>query len=315
MNEKPDLKIAVIGAGAIGKLVAARLAAAGFSIQMLVRRREQANLLNEKGVTLQQMNGRRMTVPVQATTEATDLAADLVILTVKSFDTAVGASQIADMAGIPYVLSLQNGLGNGEALASVLGAERVLLGITTYGATSLSDGEVAARGEGELVIGEYQSNSAIKQTISDLTQADSIFSQAGWNVRRAADMRKEIWLKALINIGINPLTAIHRTVNGEIAARPDLRKMALAAVWEAGRIAVANGILAMEDVQAAADRMLQVCQQTAANRSSMLQDIENGRPTEIDSLNGQIVQMGKELQIETPVNLVLTHYIKELQNR
>lgn len=300
-------RITVMGAGAVGKMVGAGLAQSGQSVTLLVRRQEQASALLEKGIHAIALDGSRTVVPVFATDDASQLTSDLVILTVKSFDTRTAAKQIAGMKGCPAVLSLQNGLGNGEQLAAVLPMERIWLGIGTYGATSLSDYEVAIRGEGEWIIGASGDNGRAAE------QVGAIFANAGWKIRLSTEIQQEVWKKALVNIGINPLTAIHRVTNGEIATRQELREQAGAAVEEAGQIAVRLGVLSPVDVKQSIDRMLEVCRLTAGNLSSMLQDIERGGRTEIDSLNGMIVRYGESLGADTPINRELTWQIRQLE--
>lgn len=305
--ESADIRrIVVMGAGAIGKLVTAGLLRAGCEVRLLARRPEQARSLRDNGLVVIRPDGEEIVLPVAATTDMPADCVDLVILAVKSFDTEQAARQIARMPGTPAVLSLQNGLGNGEALAAALGAERVLLGLATYGATSLSDHKVAARGEGEFVLGGYGGNHPAAGKLS------ALFAEAGWKVRIGEDMRKEVWKKALVNIGINPVTAIYRVTNGEILERPELRETAVAAVKEAGRVAQALGVLGEAEAAEGVGRMLQVCEQTAANRSSMLQDVEKGRRTEIDSLNGAVVRLGQELSVETPVNRELARRVANI---
>lgn len=307
METRP-FRITVMGAGAMGKLVAVGLVRAGRDVTLLTRRPEQAHLLQENGIHVIEADGTQNLIFLPATADASQLTSDLVILTVKSFDTESAARQIANLNGTPFVLSLQNGLGNAETLASVLNTERILLGVSTYGATSLSDTEVAIRGQGEWVIGGLGKDHPFAE------QVTAIFSEAGWNVRVSGDMQKEVWLKALVNIGINPLTAIHGVVNGEIRKRQELRSLAAEAVKEAGVVSQRLGILTSREVEQSIERMLEICGLTAANRSSMLQDIERHRRTEIDSLNGAIVRFGESLGIKTPVNRMLTQQIRQLQH-
>lgn len=303
-------RVCVWGAGAIGKLVAASLQMAGIDVTVKVRRAEQAARLREHGIVLYSQTSDPISVPIRVTDRVDDLDAGLIILTVKSFDTQQAAGQIAGMKSLPIVLSLQNGLGNDELLADVLAGERIFTAMTTYGATSLSDFAVAARGEGELVLGSYFGNG-----LENANQLKAIFSEAGWNVRIGQNMLQEVWKKAFINIGINPVTAIHRVTNGEIIKVKELQELASAAVAEAEVAACAAGILTAGDIGNGTARMLQVCRQTAANRSSMLQDIEKGRKTEIDALNGRIVQLGEACAIDTPVNRELVRQIKNLEQR
>ncbi|MFC4770233.1 ketopantoate reductase family protein [Effusibacillus consociatus] len=296
MGGNQNIRITIMGGGAIGKLAAAKFIQAGMDATLLVRRVEQAQQLNEKGLVLIRTDGERIVFRVKAAVDMHANNPDVVILTVKSFDTEPAAKQVASLARTPFVLSMQNGLGNGDTLSRILGDQFVLLGLTTYGATSVSDCEVAERGEGELVLGGFRKTNPITHKLS------AIFTEAGWNVRIGYDMQKEVWKKALVNIGINPITAIYRVTNGEIAKRGELKEIAVAAVKEAGNVAVALGVLTPQEAEEGIERMVQVAADTADNRSSMLQDVEKGRRTEIDSLNGAIVRLGEEMSVDTPVN-------------
>ncbi|WP_018132733.1 ketopantoate reductase family protein [Effusibacillus pohliae] len=307
MDGAEPIRIGVLGAGAVGKLTAAALVSSGMSVRLLVRRQEQAASLRQNGLVLVNSDGKRLRFPVAVSADPVAEAVDLVMVTVKSIDTEQAARQVAAMPGTPCVLSLQNGLGNGETLAALLGPERVLLGVSTYGATAQSDYEVAARGSGELVVGGYLGCHPLADKLA------AIFSKAGWNVRVSSDMQREVWKKALVNIGINPVTAIHRVPNGAILERPDLRQIAVAAVWEAGQVAQGLGVLSADEAAAGVERMLLVCRATAANRSSMLQDVEKGRRTEIGSLNGAVVRMADELSVATPVNRELVNRIRQIE--
>jgi 2-dehydropantoate 2-reductase len=212
---------------------------------------------------------------------------------VKSWQTEHVAGQVAEcLEGDGLVLTLQNGIGNRELLAGTLGLPRVALGITTTGATLLGPGLARAGGEGVISI----------ETHPRLGPLEAAFTEAGFQVQTVNDADALIWGKLVINAAINPLTALLHVPNGELLQRPEARKLMGALARETAAVAVANGVhLPFEDAVRAAE---DVAQKTAANHSSMYQDVLRGAPTEIDAICGAITQAGEELGIPTPVNRV-----------
>lgn len=302
--------IAILGAGAVGKWLGAVLARAGHNVTMWVRRPEQLQALREQGIGLYRQDGEVERHPVNAMLVQDRNAilnnqANLVLVTVKSYSTIESAQILGGLFHLdqssPLVLSVQNGLGNVETLLETVPAEKLWAGVTTYGLTGLSDTEVALRGEGELVMGPV-----CNQKEYELVQ---LFRQTDLAIRESAMIQNEIWKKALINIGINAITAIHQVTNGVVAEREDLREQATRAIREAFHVADWLGVwgnMERPSEQMIVDRMLQVCRQTTANTSSMLQDVLAGRITEIESLNGWIVRHGRYQGLEVPINEFLS---------
>jgi 2-dehydropantoate 2-reductase len=198
-------------------------------------------------------------------------------------------------------LTLQNGWGNRETLEQALGSERVALGITTMGATLLEPGRVRMGGQGPITLGKH----ARLQPLADLLAA------AGFDVRHADDVSGLAWGKLVINAAINPLTALLRVPNGELLARPSARELMGQAAAEAAAVGVARGLhLPFADPIAAAE---DVAQRTAANHSSMYQDVQHGRPTEIDAICGAVVQSGERTGVPAPVNRALWLLVRALK--
>ncbi len=135
------------------------------------------------------------------------------------------------------------------------------------------------------------------------------FNRAGLECRERDDIEAVLWEKLLVNVGINPLTALLRVPNGALPELPEAWDLAVAAASEALAVARAAGINLTVDPEA---RLRQVCVATAANRSSMLQDVLAGRPTEIEALNGQVSARGQALGVPTPVNELLTKLLRAL---
>ncbi len=225
-------------------------------------------------------------------------------LTVKAFDVPFVSEMLRDK--VETVFSLQNGLGVYEFLVDVFGKDRVFGMPLTYGVMSCGDDCSELAGKGVFYMGPLSSDAG-GTVVSGIA---SLFKMCGYNVELVDDILSFIWLKGLVNIGINPLTALTRKPNGIIVEDDGIREIAVEAVREAERIALSQGIeLPTDPVKA----MLDVAGMTRRNLSSMLQDVLNGRRTEIDFLNGYIYRKGVELGIDTPVNKLLYFLVKALE--
>lgn len=301
------MKIAIIGAGAMGSLFGGRLALAGEEVWLLDIWQEHVKAIAARGLIIASPTGNLIAVP-RATTRPADIGpADLIIICVKSWATRAAARIAVGLLGPnTAVVTLQNGYGNPEEIAACVGVERVIAGTTAQGATLLGPGRIRHAGVGETQIGELGSGNAPR-----LQAIAATLTRAGIPTIPAADVASLIWGKLLINVGINPLSAITGLRNGELADRAETRDLLAQAVREAAAVAAAAKVaLPYSDPVA---KTLAVAQATAKNRSSMLQDILNGRATEIDALNGVIVSKGRALDIATPVNYVLTLLVKTLE--
>jgi len=182
----------------------------------------------------------------------------------------------------------------------------VIGGITNLGATLLDVGKVRFAGKGETVIGRMDGKIPV-----EVRSIREIFSNAGLEIRVSRDIKGFLWSKLLINAGINPLTAITRLPNGKLLDFEGTRKILRSAVTEGIKIAKRKRIkLTYDDPLAKVEA---VCEATSSNISSMLQDILNKKPTEIDFINGVIVRQGEELGIPVPVNSLLVDLVKTLE--
>ncbi|HLN61659.1 MAG TPA: 2-dehydropantoate 2-reductase, partial [Symbiobacteriaceae bacterium] len=201
----------------------------------------------------------------------------------------------------------RTGLGNAEALAGVLGPDRVLAGTTAQGATLLGPGRVAHGGNGPTRIAPWTPGGA---AALEVERVAALFNRAGLAASTAADARPLLWAKLAVNCAINPLTAILRVTNGQLLERPDARRLMEAAAREAGAVAAACGVRLREEPVAQA---IAVAGATAANRSSMLQDVERGRRTEIDAISGAVARLGAEHGVGAPVNATLAELVRALE--
>jgi 2-dehydropantoate 2-reductase len=301
------MNIAIIGPGALGCFLAGRLFTAGEQARLVDYRPERAGVLRARGIGFTDLNGHRRILPIPVVLPGEIEPAELSIMTVKAHQTAAAVQDLpALMAGGGLALTLQNGLGNLEKMADVVGPVRLLAGVTFVGATRPEDGEVIFAGRGETVIGAPGGSQVQPQELAGVA---AVFDRAGLPCRIREDIEAALWEKLAVNVGINPLTAILRVQNGILPDLPEAWELAVAAAQEALAVARAEGIAPAMDPEA---RLYQVCTATAANRSSMLQDILAGRATEIEALNAQVVQRGTAWGAPTPVNACLTRLIKAL---
>jgi 2-dehydropantoate 2-reductase len=203
-------------------------------------------------------------------------------------------------------LTLQNGIGNIEIIGEVAGSEKVIGGVTNLGATLLDIGKVRHAGKGETVIGRPDGKTSV-----ELRTIREILNKVGLETRISRDIKGLLWSKLIINVGINALTAITRLNNGRLIEFEGTRRILRDAVTEAIRVAKRKRIKLIYDDPLA--KVEAVCEATAANVSSMLQDVLRKRRTEIDFINGVIVRQGQELGIPTPVNSLLVNLVKTIE--
>ncbi|WP_254545545.1 ketopantoate reductase family protein [Halomarina pelagica] len=283
------MDVVVFGAGSLGSLVGGLLA------------REHRVTLVGRDPHVQRVRdaGLRIEGAVEASVSpAADTSpprrADLAVVTVKAFDTDDAGRALAacDLGG---ALSLQNGLGNEETLAEHLDAP-VLAGTCTYGARLLESGRVECTGVGEIVLGPREGG---RSALAD--RVGKAFERAGLVTVVADDMPRRQWEKLAVNAGINAPTALARIPNGALLDGPAREAMRTAA-REVARAARRRGVdLADETAVASVER---VAADTAGNASSMLQDVERGRRTEVDHINGVVAG------VDAPVNATLAALVR-----
>jgi 2-dehydropantoate 2-reductase len=302
------LRIGVIGPGAMGCLFGALLALDRHEVWLLCRDHEQAALLERDGL-LYERDGSERRVPVKATADARRAAPlDLLLVLVKSYSTADAARAAQPALGpITWVLTLQNGLGNVEALSRVLGQERLLAGVSAQGATQLAPGRVRHAGFGPNAVTDVTAGASERaHWVADLLTA------AGLATEVTDDLAPIVWGKLVGNTAINPLSALSGRCNGDLPGSP-LGSLFDALAEETADVARAAGVrLPFEDAAAHARAMAAV---TGPNRSSMLQDVERGRPTEIGALNEAVMAEGARVGVATPYNRAVSALIRDLEER
>jgi 2-dehydropantoate 2-reductase len=301
------MEIVIIGAGAMGGLFGALLAPWA-KVTLCTTNVEHAAIISHQGLTLISMSGtiHRRAIKIVVEPDPDTIAADLVIICTKARATnAAARTALSVLAANGLVLTLQNGLGNLECIASVVGASRAVAGITSQASTLVAPGHIRHAGDGPTRLAAAPDQSSRVEAVA------ALFNRAGITTSVSDDVDSLLWSKLLINVGINGLAALLRVPNGTLAHVPECEQLMVRAVEEA--VAVARALDIDLPYENQVDRVRQVCLQTAANRASMLQDILRGKATEIDVINGAIVAKGEEAGVATPVNLLITQLIKALE--
>ena len=305
------MKIVMLGAGALGSTIGGTLAMGGNDVHFVDMWQEHVDLINKDG--LHMTNEKEdWYVRVDARTTADTIGeADLVIVLVKSFATKQAVEQLKQTNVIgknTLVMSLQNGLGNEETIASVIGSENVISGKTYVGGRLIQAGYISAGGQGKWTyIGEL--NGEITDRIQTVC---NVFNDAGLLCEVSDNIKGLIWDKLLINVAAGALCGITRLPYGPLYEEDYIKDVAVAAIQEGIQVAKAAGVvLKSEDPQypwVAASEGL-----PGTFKTSILQSLELKRPTEIDFINGSIVEWGKKYGIATPVNQTLVACVKGIE--
>ena len=305
------MKIVMLGAGALGSTIGGTLAIGGNDVHFVDMWQEHVDLINKDG--LHMTNEKEdWYVRVDARTTADTIGeADLVIVLVKSFATKQAVEQLKQTNVIgknTLVMSLQNGLGNEETIASVIGSENVISGKTYVGGRLIQAGYISAGVQGKWAyIGEL--NGEITDRIQTVC---NVFNDAGLLCEVSDNIKGLIWDKLLINVAAGALCGITRLPYGPLYEEDYIKDVAVAAIQEGIQVAKAAGVvLKSEDPQypwVAASEGL-----PGTFKTSILQSLELKRPTEIDFINGSIVEWGKKYGIATPVNQTLVACVKGIE--
>jgi len=301
------MKIAVLGSGAMGSVFGGLLAEHEQNVVLIDTWKQHIDAINKNGLHLEGIGGDRF-INVKGVSSADEIKdhVDLVIVFVKSPFTESAVKGALHIIGEnTMIMTLQNGLGNAEKIAEIAGSSKTIVGITNNGATLIEPGRVRHAGLGETVISPFDGK--ISQRIKEIAQ---IFTEAGLPTRVSDEVTVLVWDKLMVNVGINALTAVLKVPNGYLVEHASSDKLLEYAVKEAEKVCKAKGIQLRHDpVQHCRD----VARATAANYSSMYQDVAKKRITEIDYINGAVVNEGRKLGIPTPVNETLVLLIKAIE--
>lgn len=286
-----------MGAGAVGCYYGGLLALAGYQVT-LIGRQNLVESVSSKGGLLLERNGEIETIGLSAFKSAEAVSnADLILFTVKSGDTDSAARIIA-----PYirpdtvVLSMQNGISNSDRISKYLKCQ-VIPVVVYVGAEIVQPGHVRYRGRGELVFPEGETSSHIV----------SLFEHANISATMSAQAEVEMWSKFVVNCCINAISALTRQSYDKIAAQEGAKELVHATMQECIHVADSCGINLPETLW---DAVWGVVLTMVGQRSSTAQDLMRGNRTEIDYLNGEIVQLAKKFGIDVPINNALWVMVK-----
>jgi 2-dehydropantoate 2-reductase len=273
------MRVAILGMGAIGHVVARAL------------------------------EGRAELVKVDRTRAPLrdgEAAVDVAVVTTKTPGTEWAAEMAARiLAPDGVALTIQNGLGNYETLVEQVGRERVAVGVIYVGA-QLVEGELRATGPGKVELGRP----AATRSRGKLDELGRLLRDGGMDVTVVDDAWPAVWRKVVTNAAVNPLTALIRRTNADLLADAAASRVADCLAREVARVATASGVRIAEDEAVKQWRAMAAL--TGANRSSMLQDVEAGRPTEIDAISGAVAREGERRGVAAPLNQAMTLLVSSL---
>jgi 2-dehydropantoate 2-reductase len=298
------MRVAVVGAGGIGSLFGGRLAAAGHTVWLIHRRQEHVDALRRDGLHLEGARGLER-IAVHATTDAAEVQhVDMVLVLTKANDTRAAAETARPLVGSEtVVVTLQNGLGNLETIREVLGVEQVLVGMTYHGASLDAPGQVRHTAIGQTFLGDPS-----EELSEPVRRVADLFGEAGLPTEPTDRLWSMVWGKLIVNAALNPTAALIGAGGSDILASPSAKRWVGMVAVEGAVVAAAVGIdLPYPD---AAARVWQHCETVGSAKPSMLQDMERGRPTEIEAINGAIVREGARCGVPTPLNESLLWLVK-----
>jgi len=308
MQREPVL---VAGAGALGSVLGGMLARAGWPVTLLGRAPHLAAVRRD-GLRIEGLFGEHRVPDLGTASDVGEIAGRFgaILLTVKSWDTTSMVRAVAPhLAPDGVLVSLQNGLGNLEAAADVMGAARVLGARVIFGSEVVAPGRVRVTVYADpVLVGSPDPADAVR------TRAASVWAErldaAGVPTRATPTLLADLWAKVLYNAALNPLGALLGVPYGRLAEDAATRDIMDAVLDETFAVAAASGIrLPWPAAAYRRDFYERLVPSTARHRSSMLQDLECGRPTEIDAINGYVASRGRRLGIAVPVSETLTRLI------
>jgi 2-dehydropantoate 2-reductase len=298
------MKIAVVGAGAMGAIFGARFAQAGHDTHLVDVAVPLVDKINSDGITVVRGDDETVT-QVPATTDPASVGpVDLVVFCVKCYHTpsaAEAARPLVDSSTV--VASLQNGWGNGDVLAGVFPPEQIVVGVTYNSGTVLDVGRVAHPGVGPTTVGSFTDGEG-----GGPERLAEALMDGGLEVTVASPIRPEIWKKLILNAATLPTGALIGMNAGALTAHPDMKQLVSETAREA--VAVARALGYDIDEQERIDAIHGLLERAGPARGSMLQDFEAGRRTEIDVINGAVVRAAGDTDVPVPINRAFVALVK-----
>ncbi|MBU2601472.1 MAG: 2-dehydropantoate 2-reductase [Actinobacteria bacterium] len=307
------MKIAIMGAGALGGAFGFLLAEAGFDVTLVDVDEAKVDAILSEGLTLMMPDGSSRHRSIRATTDPAEVGhVDLVQVAVKGYHTLSAAEFALPLVGPDtYMLSLQNGLGNLDRIASVVGPERVVGGITAHSAMSMGPTTIRFNaGKGGIHIGRFDGDRD-----DGLVRLADLFSVAGLEGHVIeGDVHEPIWRKLLANSSVNPVAALMGLTGREIQEMEEAAGLVRALACETGAVARAQGFTFAE-LDDPGEFVIRTLDWVGDNKVSMLQDVEAGRRTEIDTLNLAVVERGEKYGVDTPLNWTIGSLVRTMERK
>lgn len=304
------MQIAILGAGAMGSFFGGRLAQAGHAVTLLDIDEAHIDCIRRNGLRLSTDSGEQLvrTLLAQRPEEATQPVEFVIVFTKTMHTEAALAAASAVLGPDTALLSLQNGLGNAERLARFAAPERVMIGVTTWPADKSEPGRVSSHGNGtiRLMSADGQRSTALERTVE-------VLNEAGLACRADPDVWAAVWEKVAFNAALNSLCAVTQCTVGELTHTPDGESLALKIVGEVVAVARARGIEANEEHVVANVR--DALAHHGSHRPSMLQDVLAGRRTEIEAINGAVVEAAASVGVAVPRTDTLASLVRLVQAR
>ncbi|MDO8480652.1 MAG: ketopantoate reductase family protein [Nanoarchaeota archaeon] len=293
--------ILVVGAGPIGTILGSLEGA------VIAARGKRLAFLKENGIVLDGKLPLRKKVSVVSDASELNGKADFILICTKSQDTERAITQWKSAVGEKtLVVSVSNGWGNEETLSKHLPKNQIVGGVTYIGVQMKEDGSVWVHGAGKTVIGGYF-DSNLRSRLKPLKEK---FEAVGLPCVISDDVKQDIAKKFLVNVGLNATGALHRANNIEVGERPECRALAVSLMQEAIPVLEKEGVVVREEF---IEDFLAGLRALGPNKNSMWADLDKGRRTEIDFLNGAVVELGRKHGIATPLNEEIVKKIKALE--
>ncbi|NLV64805.1 MAG: 2-dehydropantoate 2-reductase, partial [Synergistaceae bacterium] len=296
----------IYGCGALGSRLAVQFHEVGMPVRCLSRPGIHVERIRSRGLVYGGSGQKTRTVCLEIHDDPSSCPpADLVIVLVKSWQNPEVAANLKGLLSPDgWVLTLQNGLGNVEALQEHVPEGKLLAGSISYGAFRPEPGVVYCGGDGFIRFAPVTPGVDAKDVLG-------LFRAAGFNADLEDEPWRAIWAKVIVNAGVNPVAALTRSSNAQILGSPFARKVMESLCREAVSVADAEGIPFDPDEQWSA--LLEILELTSGNRPSMLQDILSGNRTEIEAISGEIMRRGIRAGLEVPVTETVCYLVKALE--
>ncbi len=303
------MKIAVLGGGgAMGGLFGGYLARAGEDVTLIDVAQPAVDTINRDGLSIEEKDGSNISIKVKASSSPEKIGpVDLILNFVKCYHTEAAIRAARPMLGADTaILSLQNGWGNADRIAAIAGKPRVMVGLTYHSGTLLAPGKVKHPGIGMTHMGELDGKSTPR-----LEAAVAAFRHAGIETTPSPRIIDEVWKKLALNVCTLPSAALLHFQAHELNQHEEMRALMQGLLAEVVAVARAQGINL--DQAERWQAITSLLERAIGARPSMLQDVEAGRQTEIDVINGAIVDAGKRTSVPTPLNDAMVWMVKSLQ--